>query len=71
MDLRIRFGMDQREYDDRNCIIIVNVHETFVGFIVDTVAEVHEIPEANVDPSPTFKKRISFREIYKWIGQGR
>lgn len=55
MDLRVRFGMDERAYDDRNCIIIVSVHDTFVGLVVDTVAEVHDIDDASIDPSPGFK----------------
>lgn len=55
MDLRLRFEMEGREYDDRNCIIIVSVHESFIGFIVDTVAEVHNIDESNIEPSPNFK----------------
>ncbi|MBB6481475.1 chemotaxis protein CheW [Spirochaeta isovalerica] len=56
MDLRLRFGMPEREYDDRNCIIIVSIHDTFIGFIVDTVAEVHDIEDKDIDPSPGFKK---------------
>lgn len=63
MDLRLRFGMDERDYDDRNCIIIVSVHDSFIGFIVDTVAEVHDIDDANIDPSPGFKSD-SLKERY-------
>lgn len=63
MDLRLRFGMENREYDDRNCIIIVNVHDSFIGFVVDTVAEVHDISDDNVDPSPGFKNE-SLKEKY-------
>lgn len=63
MDLRVRFGMDERDYDDRNCIIIVSVHDTFIGFVVDTVAEVHDIDDANIDPSPGFKNE-SLKEKY-------
>lgn len=63
MDLRARFGMDPRDYDDRNCIIIVSVHESFIGFIVDTVAEVHDIADINIEPSPSFKSD-SVKERY-------
>lgn len=63
MDLRIRFGMEKRDYDDRNCIIIVSVHNAFIGLVVDTVAEVHDIDEANIDPSPGFRSE-SIRERY-------
>jgi purine-binding chemotaxis protein CheW len=55
IDLRLRFGMDERAYDDRTCIIIVSVQDSTMGLIVDTVAEVLDIPEADVEPPPNFK----------------
>jgi len=63
MDLRLRFGMDPRDYDDRTCIIIVNVDNTSIGFIVDTVSEVKDIRESDIDPPPSFKKH-STRDRY-------
>jgi purine-binding chemotaxis protein CheW len=59
IDLRLRFGMPFREYDDRNCIIIVHVEGSSIGFIVDTVSEVIEIPEANIDPPPEYKSEAA------------
>ncbi|ADK79412.1 chemotaxis protein CheW [Sediminispirochaeta smaragdinae] len=55
IDLRLRFGMAFREYDDRTCIIIVNVGESSIGFIVDTVSEVIDIPDGSIDPPPEYK----------------
>ena len=55
VDLRLRFNMEEREYDDRTCFIVVNVVETSVGFIVDTVADVHSIAETDVEPPPRFR----------------
>lgn len=52
MDVRIRFGMESRSYDDRTCVIVVRVQETVIGFIVDTVSEVRDIPSENVAPPP-------------------
>lgn len=54
MDLRLRFEMDERGYDDRTCIIIVNIDDKSMGFIVDTVAEVHDILEKDIEPPPAF-----------------
>ena len=54
VDLRLRFGMAEREHDDRTCIIIVKVEGTSVGCIVDTVAEVQEIQQSNTEPAPQF-----------------
>jgi purine-binding chemotaxis protein CheW len=52
MDVRARFSLGDREYDDRTCIIVVNVEGTEVGLVVDEVSEVADIPEANVEPAP-------------------
>ena len=54
MDLRLRFGIDERVYDDRTCVIIVTIEGKTVGVIVDTVAEVHDIVEENIDQTPSF-----------------
>lgn len=56
MDLRLRFRLSEREYDDRTCIIIVRVDETSVGLICDTVAEVHDIPPNDIEAPPQFRK---------------
>jgi purine-binding chemotaxis protein CheW len=55
VDLRLRFGMPEREHDERTCIIIVKIKDSSVGFIVDTVAEVQDIQDKDVDPPPRFK----------------
>jgi len=55
VDLRLRFDMDEREYDNRTCIIVTEVDRLLVGFLVDTVEEVLEIPEKDTEPPPKFK----------------
>lgn len=52
MDMRKRFHLESKEYDDRTCIIVVNVEEIAIGLLVDTVNEVLNIPEEQVDPPP-------------------
>ncbi len=52
MDARKRFNLGQRDYDDRTCIIVVDVNELKIGLVVDTVNEVSDISEENVDPPP-------------------
>jgi len=52
MDVRLRFGMESREYDDRTCVVVVNVGEDTVGLIVDRVNEVVEIGRSNIQPVP-------------------
>jgi purine-binding chemotaxis protein CheW len=56
IDLRIRFGMEAKEYDDRTVITVVKIDEASIGFIVDTATEVKDIPEKNIDPPPGFRQ---------------
>ena len=52
VDVRLRFGLDERCYDDRTCIIIVQHDDTAVGLIVDIVREVIKIAEDIISPAP-------------------
>lgn len=52
IDVRLRFNQDPLKYDDRTCIIVVNVNAVTVGLIVEQIAEVIEIKEENILPPP-------------------
>lgn len=56
IDVRVRFKQEPVEYNDRTCIIIINVNTTVVGLIVEKIAEVVEIEAGNIIPSPSFGK---------------
>ncbi|HMB15831.1 MAG TPA: chemotaxis protein CheW [Pelovirga sp.] len=56
MDVRARFKLSARDYDDRTCIIVINVDATEVGLVVDEVSEVADIPEGQVEPAPRTSK---------------
>lgn len=56
MDVRARFKLPARDYDDRTCIIVINVDSTEVGLVVDEVSEVADIPEKHVEPAPRTSK---------------
>jgi purine-binding chemotaxis protein CheW len=62
MDVRARFRLPHRDYDERTCIIVVDINDTAVGLVVDEVREVMDIPETNVEPPPkaTGKKGTNF-----------
>ncbi len=68
IDVRHRFNMELREYDERTCIIVVEYEETFVGLIVDTVNEVADIPEDHIDPPPRTHSGIKSSYI---MGMGK
>ncbi len=52
VDMRIRFEIEEREYDDRTCIIVVNVNNSLVGLVVDSVNEVVDIRKEEIEPPP-------------------
>ena len=63
MDVRARFGLPSREYDERTCVIVVNVKEQDIGLVVDRVNEVADIPEAQVEPPPNTSQSQTTRYI--------
>jgi len=63
VDLRLRFGIEEKEYDDRTCIVIVSVNNSTIGLIVDIVSEVHEISKNDIEEPPSFKNN-SGKEQY-------
>jgi len=68
MDVRVRFRMQAREFDDRTCIVVVNLGETAVGLIVDTVNEVLSIPASEISKPP----RVSRGEGSRFVrGMGK
>jgi purine-binding chemotaxis protein CheW len=58
VDLRSRFGMENKEITDQSCIIVVDIHQSdrsfFAGLVVDHVQEVLNIEEGNIDDAPQF-----------------
>jgi purine-binding chemotaxis protein CheW len=52
MDLHARFGLPPFAYNDRTCIVVVEVDHIKEGLIVDTVSEVLDMPLSNVESTP-------------------
>jgi purine-binding chemotaxis protein CheW len=52
MDVRLRFGLPEKEYNDRTCIIVLEVDGVPTGIVVDEVSEVLEIPSSEISPPP-------------------
>ena len=49
MDVRLRFNLEERPYDDRTVIIVLDLSSSPVGLIVDRVSEVLEIADDHID----------------------
>ncbi len=58
LDLAARFGREGQEVTRRTCIVIIEVEANGerqdVGLVVDSVNEVLEIPDAEIEPPPAF-----------------
>lgn len=68
MDVRLRFKKAPREYNDRTCIIVVDIRGVAIGLIVDSVVEVLSIPQSEVVPPPDPSTGFSNRYI-KGVGK--
>ncbi|HHW49342.1 MAG TPA: chemotaxis protein CheW [Clostridiaceae bacterium] len=53
INLRKRFNMPTREFDDSTKIIIVNANSSVVGFIVDEVKEIIHVDDENIENTPS------------------
>jgi purine-binding chemotaxis protein CheW len=53
IDLRDKFGLEQRPYDETTRVIVVEVGGKLVGMVVDSVSQVVRIPAEQIEPTPT------------------
>jgi len=56
MDVRLRFKKDFKDYNDRTCIIVVDIKDVSIGLIVDSVSEVISIPDTEIVAPPDISK---------------
>lgn len=68
IDIRLRFKKEFKEYNDRTCIIVIDIFEVSIGLIVDSVSEVLNIDESNVVLPPDMKTGFNNRYV-KGIGK--
>ena len=67
IDLRLKFGISESEYDERTSIIVIefkSIHgQVQMGIVVDTVSEVINIPAENIEAAPNFGARLKSEYI--------
>lgn len=58
MDLRTKFSMEEKEYNERTCIIVAEVSisgaQKLIGVVVDMVSEVVTISNEQIEPPPEY-----------------
>lgn len=58
IDLRIKFGMAEKEYDEETCIIIIEEDGQMTGAVVDRVDEVVDLSARQIEPPPKFQSTV-------------
>ena len=63
IDLRLRFGMGEIDYTERTCIIVVEIEgqalTVMIGIVVDSVSEVLNIKNEDIEDTPTFGTKLN------------
>jgi purine-binding chemotaxis protein CheW len=68
VDMRKKFKIEEREYDSFTVILIVEIKETLIGMIVDSVSDVIDIPVESIQDTPHFSANID-TDYIKSIGK--
>ncbi len=67
IDLRLRFNMEASEYTERTCIIVVEIEgkdkTVIIGIVVDSVSEVLNINEQDIEEAPSFGTKLDTNYI--------
>ena len=58
VDLRLKFSMPEEEYTQETCVIVVEANNSQVGIIVDSVSEVLNIQNGEIEETPSFGQGI-------------
>ena len=70
IDVRIKFKKEPIEYDERTCIIVIDIDDISIGLIVDEVSEVATIKDEDIVPPPSYKTGFQNRYI-KGVGKSK
>jgi purine-binding chemotaxis protein CheW len=68
VDLRLKFGLPEKERTEETCIIVVNVGTVETGIIVDKVSEVMDIAAGDIEDTPSFGVNVDTDFI---LGMGK
>jgi len=69
IDVADRFGKQLFEYNDRTCIIVIDVQNVVVGLIVETISEVVSIEEKDILTPPNESKANAQAKFIRGIGK--
>ena len=68
IDLRLRFNLEQAEYDSFTVIVVVNVGGRLAGLVVDSVSDVINLKNDQRCDTPEFEGQVN-RQFIEGLGQ--
>lgn len=63
VDLRLKLELEQAPYTDFTVVIILNLHGSVLGVVVDAVSDVVSLSANAIKPAPQFETRIDSRFV--------
>jgi purine-binding chemotaxis protein CheW len=66
MDLKVRLGLESKEYELDNAIIVVKVADLVAGLIIDSGSFVMEFPSQEISNSPEMIQGMHQEYIAGW-----
>ncbi len=60
IDVRLKFGLEERPYDDKTCIIVLDIHDMQIGLWVDSVSEVLSVDSTQLALPPKTKEMAAW-----------
>jgi purine-binding chemotaxis protein CheW len=69
INLNVIMGMESKEQNENTRIIVADIGETVMGFIVDSVSEVIRLPESSVEPAPAVIANKIGTEYVRGVGK--
>jgi len=68
IDMRERFNLERKDYDQFTIIMILDVAGRTMGLVVDSVSDVLTIDQESIKPSPQFSSSINTKYIEGMVG---
>ncbi len=71
VNLRKRFHVEGKKFDDHTKIILINRQEQLVGIVVDAVTEIIKVEEGEIDKVPDVISKVDAEMIQGVIKKGK
>ncbi len=68
IDMRLKFNLEEKDYDRDTVTIITEIHGVLIGLTVDSVSDVINMPITSIQNTPHFSSEID-SDFIKGIGK--